>query len=297
VALLASRIRFEEKAILTALQRHGVVVDPVDTRSLSVMTDRDWPGPWLALNREIGHFRALYAASSLESAGVTMVNSAAATGVCGDKWHTSAALAAHGLLTPRTALAMTAEGAMAALEEIGYPAVIKPLVGSWGRLVTRVRDAATAATVLEYVEALPSPQARIAYLQAEVSGAERDIRVLVVGGRSIGAIWRRGTQWRANVARGGATEVCRLTPDIARAADSAAAAVGAEIAGVDLIESSSGELYVIEVNDRVEFRGFQQAHGDRIDVAHRIASYVEHKLAESEVLDNASGDLSTKAAA
>jgi [lysine-biosynthesis-protein LysW]--L-2-aminoadipate ligase len=282
VALLASRIRFEEKAILAALQRRGVTVGPLDTRSLFVAADGGWSGPRLAINREIGHFRALYAATSLESIGVTVVNTAAATGVCGDKWHTSAALTAHGLLTPRTAVAMTAEGALAALDEVGYPAVIKPLVGSWGRLVTRVPDSATASTVLEYVEALPSPQARIVYVQEEVRRAERDIRVLVVGGRSIGAICRRGTQWRANVARGAVSEVCPLTPDIARAADMAAAAVGAEIAGVDLIESSGGELYAIEVNDRVEFRGFDEAHGDRIDMAGRIASYIEQRLAESD---------------
>ena len=208
---------------------------------------------------------------------MTVVNSAAATRVCGDKWHTSAALLASGLATPPTALAMTSEAALGALDELGYPAVIKPLVGSWGRLVTRVPDRASATAVLEYVAALPSPQSHIVYLQQEIRPAERDIRVLVIGGRALGATSHRHADWHANVARGAVSEACELTPAIAERAVEAARALGSEIAGVDLIESADGELYVIEVNDRVEFRGFEDAHEGRLDPAAAIARHLDER--------------------
>lgn len=275
LALLASRIRFEEKALLSALERGGFVVDVVDPRTLVMTAGSTWTGPLLALNREIGQVRALYAASALEAAGVTMVNTAQTTRVSGDKWHTTTALLGAGVPTPRTALAATTEAGLEALQRVGYPAVIKPLVGSWGRLVTRVSDPATAAAVLEHVAALPSPQSHMVYVQEEIPHIDRDIRVVVVGGRALGATYRRSTQWRSNVARGAISEPCALSDDLTKHAEAAAAAVGAEIAGVDVLECVDGSLTVLEVNDRVEFRGFQQAHGSGIDVARAIVDHLK----------------------
>lgn len=274
VAVLASRVRYEEKQIMAALERRGVRFARLDPRSLVVTEGTRWEGARFVLNREVGYFRALYAAGTLESAGVTLLNSAEATRVSGDKWHTSAALVRHGLPTPRTALAMTPDAALDALDQLGYPAVIKPLVGSWGRLVTRLSDRETAAAVLEHLAALPSPQSHVLYLQEYVPGAGRDLRVLVVGGRAIGATYRRGDQWRTNVARGAVSERCPLGPDLVKLAEAAAEAVGAVIAGVDLIEDRDGRLTVLEVNDRVEFRGLQEAHGTAIDVADTIAAFL-----------------------
>ncbi|MGN9840982.1 RimK family alpha-L-glutamate ligase [Nonomuraea sp. H19] len=281
LSVLASRVRFEEKAIMSALERRGVSYDYLDSRSLFVAGNpakADWAGK-LVLNREVGHFRALYAASALESAGATVVNSSRATQVSGDKWHTSAALLGAGLPTPRTVLALTPQSALAALDKLGYPAVIKPLVGSWGRLVTRVADRETSTAVLEHVEALPSPQAHVIYLQEQVAKADRDIRVLVVGGRALGGTYRRSTEWRTNVARGAVSERLPLSAEHADLAVAAAASVGADIAGVDLIEDGDGVLTVLEVNDRVEFRGFQEAHGSHTDVADAIAA---HLIARTE---------------
>ncbi|MBL1084104.1 RimK family alpha-L-glutamate ligase [Streptomyces actinomycinicus] len=272
LGVLASRVRFEEKSILAALERRGAACEQIDPRALSVRAATPWTGPRTVLNREVGHYRALYAASALESAGTKVLNTAAATAVCGDKWQTTAALTAHGVPTPETVLALTPEAAPSALEQIGYPAVIKPLVGSWGRLVTRVTDPAMAAAVLEHLAALPSPQSHIVYVQREVAKADRDIRVLVVGGRAVGATYRRSEQWRTNVARGAVSERCPLDPALTALAVSAADAVGAHIAGVDLLQDPDGRLTVLEVNDRVEFRGLQQSHGTDIDAADALAA-------------------------
>lgn len=257
---------------MSALEKRGAEFEHLDPRTLFVAAGEEWNGPNIVINREIGHYRALYAASALEAVGVTVVNTAAATHLSGDKWHTSAALLAHGLPTPATALAVTPDAALKALEEIGYPAVIKPLVGSWGRLVTRVTDRSMASVVLEHIAALPSPQSHVVYLQELVPKADHDIRVIVIAGEAIGATHRRGEEWRTNVARGAVSEFRPLDSDIAGLAVAAAAAVGTDIAGVDLIEDKEGRLTVLEVNDRVEFRGFQQAHDTRLDVADIIAA-------------------------
>ncbi|GLX97676.1 RimK family alpha-L-glutamate ligase [Herbidospora sp. NBRC 101105] len=270
LAVLASRVRFEEKQIMAALERRGATFVHLDPRSL-VVADGVSRSDFV-LNREVGHYRALYAASALESAGATVLNTAAATHVSGDKWLTTSALMAAGLPTPRTALAMTPEAAVDALDQIGYPAVVKPLVGSWGRLVTALPDRATATAVLEHVAALPSPQQHVVYVQELVEKADRDIRVPVVGGRALGATYRRGDEWRTNVARGAVSTPFELTDVHAKLAVAAAEAVGAEIAGVDLLEDADGHLTVLEVNDRVEFRGFQNACG--IDVADAVAAHV-----------------------
>jgi [lysine-biosynthesis-protein LysW]---L-2-aminoadipate ligase len=274
VAVLASQLRLDEKRLLEAMERRGLACEHVDTRALWASLDgraRRWR---CALNREIGLVRALYAARTLEWSGVPVINDAAATEACGDKWRTSLALAAAGLPVPRTALALTPEAALAALEDIGYPALIKPVTGSWGRLIVRLRDAEMAGEVLEYVRALPGPQSHLCYVQEFIATPGRDIRAIVIGGEFLGAVYRIAAGTRANVARGARTQRCPETAEIAKLAVAAAAAVAADIAAVDLAEDPAGQLRVLEVNHRVEFSGFQAAMGGDVDVAGRIAGYV-----------------------
>jgi [lysine-biosynthesis-protein LysW]--L-2-aminoadipate ligase len=251
LAVLASRVRLDEKRILAALDRREVRYEHVDSRV--TWSELGGGGPrWdVVLNREIGHARAVQAARALEAEGSRVVNSAVATEVCGDKWRTSIALREASLPVPRTALALTPPAALDALDVIGYPAVLKPLVGSWGRLVTRLPDRATAEAVLEHVEALPGPQSHVVYLQEYVPNLDRDIRVVVVGGEALGAIYRRGDQWRTNVARGARTLRCEIDPELAKLAVTSAHAVGAGIVGVDLVQDSDGRLLVLEVNHGV----------------------------------------------
>lgn len=279
IAILASRIGADERRLFDALDRRGVPFDHVDTRGqwfLAGQRDLPWS---LVLNREIGQVRAAYAARCFAAAGVMVVNSADATEVCGDKWRTTMALQAAEVPIPRTALGLTPKAALAALDSIGYPTLIKPLVGSWGRLVAQLPDRTTAEGVFEYVAALSGPQSHLGYVQQLIDKPGRDIRAIVLGGDLLGAVYRTGELWRTNVALGAQTQPCEPTPEITKLAVDAAAAVGAEIAGVDLIEDRDGRLLVLEVNHRVEFTGFQSALGDRVDVADRI---VEHLLERAE---------------
>ncbi len=298
IAVLASGVRADERRLLAALERHGASYQYVDTRELwdtangrLGLRSRGEPRgraptgrarPWRAvLNREIGQVRAACAARMLESVGVPVLNSAAAIQTCGDKWQTSLALAAAGLPTPRTALGLTPAAALAALEDdIGYPALVKPLTGSWGRLIVELRDRRMAEEVFEYVSALPGPQSHLVYIQELIDKPGRDIRAIVVGGELIGATYRVAAGTRTNVARGALSQPCPETAGISKLAVAAAAATVAEVAAVDLIEDRDGQILVLEVNHRPEFSGFQAAMGDRVDVADRIIGYFLARAAQ-----------------
>jgi len=274
IAVLTAQIRAEERLLLDALQRRNARTEHVDTRTLwagAAGRGRRWA---CVLNREIGQVRAAYAARTLEAAGTLVLNDAAAIEVCGDKWRTSLALAAADLPAPRTALGLTPEAGLQALAEIGYPALIKPLVGSWGRLIAELRDERMARDMFEYVAALPGPQSHLVYVQELIAKPGRDIRALVVGGELLGATYRVAAGLRTNVALGARSQPCPETAEITKLAVAAAAAVNAEIAAVDLIEDDQGRILVLEVNHRAEFAGFQAAMGDRVNVADRIADYV-----------------------
>lgn len=271
IAVLASRVRREERAIFTALERRGIRYEHVDPRRLyqPAAALARWQ---LVLNREIAQVRALYAALALEAAGARVVNTAAAIETCSDKWHTAVALSAAGVPTPRTVLALSPEAACMAAAEIGYPAVFKPLTASWGRRVALAADAGMAEALMEYCAAIPGPYAHLLCVQQPIEKPDRDIRAVVIGGRVLGAAYRESAGWRTNVAIGARTRPCPLTEEITKLAAEAAGATGAEIAGVDLLEGPDGDLYVLEVNSGVEFTGFMSAL--KIDVAAAIADYL-----------------------
>ena len=272
VAVLASRLRWEEKRILDALEEREVPHELVNPRTLYTPLAAS-PARWtVALNREIGQTRALYTSLALEGGGVRVVNSAQATETCVDKSRTTIALRLAGLPTPQTILALSPEAARLAAQELGFPLVIKPLTGSWGRRVALLKDRETAEAVLDYCEALPSPQSQIVCLQEPIEKKGRDIRVIVVGERALGAVYRESDGWRTNVALGAETHRCELDDELASLAVEAAVATHAEIAGVDILEGWGGRRHVLEVNAGVEFRGFCSAVD--LDVAGAIVDYL-----------------------
>ncbi|MGH8934437.1 MAG: lysine biosynthesis protein LysX [Egibacteraceae bacterium] len=276
-AVAASRLRFEEKRILDTLARRKVSHTHLDPRRIWVELGAGAREYTAVLNREIAQTRGWYLAHLLEAAGISVVNSARASQTCADKVMCTTALRRHGLPVPRTAVALDTAGARDAVAALGYPVVIKPVVGSWGRLLGLLHDGDAVDAVLNHRDALPSPQHRVLYLQELIDKPGRDIRVIVIGGEAVGAIYRGAQDWRTNTARGASATPCALGPDLAELAVRAAAAVGADIAGVDLVEDRLGGCYVLEVNHTVEFRGFQAAHGDRIDVAAAIVDHLQER--------------------
>jgi [lysine-biosynthesis-protein LysW]---L-2-aminoadipate ligase len=272
LAVLTTRVRLEEDLIFQALERQGIPYMHVDERQLIIDFTRP---PELsfkfALNRLMSHTRSVYAAYALEAVGVTVLNSGRVIETCGDKIRTTLALALAGVPVPRTVVALSPRSAMEAVEEVGYPAVLKPAIGSWGRLLAKVGDRDSAEAFIEHKEALGSPIHSVFYVQEFINKRDRDIRTIVIGEQVIAAIYRRSEHWITNTARGATAEPCPLTPDLVKLSLDAAAAVGGGLLAVDLIERPDGELVVTEINHTMEFHGLVKGTG--INLADHIAEY------------------------
>lgn len=276
IGMLCSRVRRDERALFDAFAVRGVTCAQIDTRQMSSFTPLAdaHPGFAVVLDREIGLARAIYGASVLEARGVRVVNSAAATRTCGDKWETTRSLREAGLPVPETVLALTSDAALAAGERLGWPVVIKPLNGSWGRRIGRLNDPEAAALVFEHIAALPTPSAHIIYLQELVTDIEADLRLLVVGDQVVGSCERTGAGLRKNVALGSVPRIFSPGPDVRKIAVDAARAVEVDIAGVDILISRNRGPLVLEVNAGVEFGGLQSALCDKADIAGTIVDHL-----------------------
>jgi [lysine-biosynthesis-protein LysW]--L-2-aminoadipate ligase len=276
LAILYSRVRVEEKLLFEELERRGVPFDRIDDREvmfeLNGQAQAGTQFPYdVVLERCINHSRAVYALKLLEDAGVCTVNTYRVAETCGNKILTSSALARDGVPTPRTLVAFTPESALRAIEEVGYPAVLKPAVGSWGRLLSLVSDRYAAETILEHKEILGSYHHSIFYIQEYVPKPNRDIRSFVVGDECICAIYRYSDHWITNTARGGRAENCPITDEIAQPSVAAARAVGGGVLAIDLLESDRG-LLVNEVNYTMEFRNSIETTG--VNIPAKIVDYV-----------------------
>jgi [lysine-biosynthesis-protein LysW]---L-2-aminoadipate ligase len=286
VGVLLSRVRVEEKLLIEALDRRDVPYRLIDDRELvfdlaqpPYRTDTGssftGTGPFagidVVLERCLSYSRASYALRVLNGWGVPTVNTAAVVDTCGDKVLTTQALLRDGVPSPRTLLAFTPAAALAAIETLGYPCVLKPTVGSWGRLLARVNDRDAAEAILEHKETLGSYQHGIFYIQEFVAKPGRDIRAFVVGDRTIAAIYRHSAHWITNTARGATTTNCPITREIDRICVAAARAVGGGLLAIDLVESERG-LLVIEVNATMEFRNSIAPTG--VDIPDAVVDYV-----------------------
>ncbi len=272
IGILCSRIRAEEKLLFEALTRRGLDFQRIDDREVLFDLQRP-PQPYdVVLERCLHHSRALYALRIFNDWGIRTVNSYEVALTCGDKINTTTALIKAGVPSPRTIVAFTPESALLAIETLGYPVVLKPAVGSWGRLLAKVSDRDAAEAILEHKETLGSYQHAIFYIQEYVDKPSRDIRSFVVGDETICAIYRESAGWITNTARGGRARNCPVTPEIDRLSRAAARAVGGGVLAVDLLEHPDGRVTVSEVNYTMEFRNSIDTTG--VDIPGRIADYV-----------------------
>jgi len=274
IGVLYSRVRVEEKWIFGAMEKRGIDYERLDDRAISF--DLDNPAPWRAfdavLERSISYTSGLYALRMLNAFGVPTVNTAAVAEICGDKLTTSAMLAKAGLPQPHNATAFTPEAALEAIEAFGYPVVLKPVVGSWGRLLAKINDRDAAEAVLEHKATLGSVQHSVFYIQEYIAKPGRDIRAIVIGDRVLTAMYRKSEHWITNTARGGEGEICPITPEIESLCLGAAQSVGGGVLAVDLIEHPERGYLVNEINHTMEFHTMQPVSG--IDIADEIVAYV-----------------------
>lgn len=273
IGLLYSRIRVEEKLLVQALEQRGLSYDLLDVRDQAFdLHQGGWRGYDGVLDRCISHSQALATLHILESQGQRCVNRAAVAELCGDKLRTTLALVGAGVPTPRVEVAFTPDAALAAIERLGYPVVLKPTVGSWGRLLARVSDRDAAEALLEHKATLGGPQHSVFYIQEYVAKRGRDIRSFVVGDETICAIYRTSPHWITNTARGGTATPCPVTDELDALSRAAARAVGGGIVAIDLLERADGTLLVNEVNHTMEFRNSIAPTG--VDIPARIVAYL-----------------------
>jgi [lysine-biosynthesis-protein LysW]--L-2-aminoadipate ligase len=229
-----------------------------------------------------------------------VVNSPETGDVCADKAKNSLALAEADVPTPATEVAFTKEAALEAIESFGYPCVLKPVTGSWGRLMAKIDSRNAAEAILEHKETLGHYEHKVFYVQEFVDKPGRDVRVLAVDGEPVAAMTRSSDHWLTNAAKGGETKSFDLDERATELVEKASAAVGGGMLGVDLmevgveadadtaetgvdadadpVEADADDYTVHEVNHTVEFKALDSATD--ADVPARVVDWLEAKAAE-----------------
>jgi len=273
IGFLHSLIRKEEKLLIEAFKQRGVELVMLDDRKLIFDLESTLEVD-VVLERCINHSRAMHGLRLLESSGIRCINTSEVSRVCGDKMLSSLALKEAGVPQPPLRIAFTEKSALVAIEELGYPVVLKPAVGSWGRLLSKVNDREAAESLLEHKAILGSYHHSIFYIQKYVEKQGRDIRRFVVGDECIAAIYRTSPHWITNTARGAVASGCPVTDEIRTVSLAAANAVGGGVLAVDLFETTDGVL-VNEVNYTMEFRNSIETTGVNIP-AHMVDYVLEN---------------------
>lgn len=272
IGFLHSLIRKDEKLLLDEFKtRKDIEIIMIDDRKLTFSIGKDNFGLDVVIERCINHSRALHAIRLFESAGIKCVNSSKVATICGDKLLTSIALKEYHVPQPKLKIAFTEASALQAIEELGYPAVLKPAVGSWGRLLSKVNDRDAAEAILEHKTILGSYHHSIFYIQKYVEKKGRDIRTFVVGDQCVAAIYRTSEHWITNTARGGVASNCPVTDEINQISVNAARAVGGGVVAIDVFETDEG-LSVNEVNYTMEFKNSIKPTG--VNIPELIVDYV-----------------------
>jgi L-2-aminoadipate N-acetyltransferase (EC 2.3.1.-) len=281
VGLLYSRIRRDEKLLLGELRDRGHTVQKVDVRRQQF--DIHTPPAALAdvdivLDRCLATSRSVYLSRLCEAYGLPVINGASTAMVCADKLRTSVALAAAGVPTPRTSVAFSVDSALETIEGFGYPCVLKPVMGSWGRLMAKIDSRDAAEAILEHKAVLGHYEHKVFYLQEYIDKPDRDLRVVVTDGEPIAAMARSGDHWITNAAVGAETTPYVVSPAVAELAAAASEAVGGGLLGVDLMETDAGPV-VHEVNHTVEFKALDETVD--VDVPAAVVDWIETRVLEA----------------
>jgi len=277
VGFLYTRLRAEEKYLLESFEKRDDI-EVVRINDGDAFFDiHKLPEPVDVLfERSISYSRGLYISRIFEAHGVPVVNPSAVAEKCGDKYITSQILAANGIPTPRVYMAFDEESALKAIDAMGYPCVLKPVVGSWGRLIAKVDNRHMAESLIEHKSSL-GVNHQVFYIQEYINKPGRDIRAFVIGDQCIGAIYRSSENWITNTARGGVATNCPVTDEIADLCHRAARAVGGGLLALDLFETDNS-FTINEINHTMEFRNSITTTG--VDIPGKMIEYV---LAQASV--------------
>ncbi|SEH50882.1 [lysine-biosynthesis-protein LysW]---L-2-aminoadipate ligase [Halopenitus malekzadehii] len=286
VGILYSRIRKDEKLLLSELRDRDHEVTKIDVRKERFgldSTTADIENLDIVVDRCLATSRSLYATQFFASYGVPVINAPETADVCADKAKNSLALADADIPTPETEVAFTTDAALESIEEFGYPCVLKPVVGSWGRLMAKIDSRNAAEAILEHKATLGHYEHKVFYVQEFVDKPGRDIRVVAVDGEPIAAMTRTSDHWLTNAAKGGHAESFDIDDTALDLVERASEAVGGGLLGIDLMEvggADSGEYTVHEVNHTVEFKALNDAVD--VDVPAAVVDWLETRVANAE---------------
>ncbi|WP_158855261.1 lysine biosynthesis protein LysX [Halorhabdus sp. CUG00001] len=289
VGLLYSRIRQDEKLLLSELRERGHEVTKIDVRKQRFGLDSppaDFEGVDVVLDRCLATSRSLYATEFLDAYDIPVVNSHETAETCADKVTNSLELQKAGVPTPKTEVAFTKDTALEIIEDFGYPCVLKPVIGSWGRLMAKIDTKDAAEAILEHKATLGHYEHKVFYVQEFVEKPGRDIRVLATDGEPIAAMVRSSDHWLTNAAKGAETDVFELDDRARELVAEASEAVGGGLLGIDLMETGEDEdgnptgYTVHEVNHTVEFKALNDTV--ETDVPGQVVDWLETKAEVNE---------------
>ena len=282
VTILYDTIRWEEKALLEAGKKAGINVRMLDCKKLALDLDSN---PFSAdvdpatcgtiLQRCVSYYRNLHSTAALEGLGAKVINCLQTGILAGNKLFTHMLLSKAGVPTPKATVAFSKDAALQTLREQGLPMVIKPTVGSWGRMVSKISDMDSAEGIIEGRESM-YPIYQIHYLEELVKRPPRDIRVIMVGDNAVAAIYRTSNgekSWKTNMALGGRADPCDITPEMEEICIKAKNAVCGDIVGVDLMEDAQRGLVVHEVNNTTEYKNTVRVCS--VDIPRLILEYAK----------------------
>ena len=259
ICIVFDRLRTEEKLLQKNAEELGYETSMIDAKITSFDTDskpENFKFGDVVLERCVSYYRGLHFTACLEFMDIPVINKFDVANTCGNKMITSMLLKKNNIPTPKTYFSFSAEAALENFENVGYPLVIKPIIGSWGRSVMPVKDKDTAEAVIENRQVTDGPQDRIYYLQEMIDRPPRDIRIITVGDQAISAMYRKSSGgFKTNIALGADPELCEITKEIEDLCEKTSKAVGGGILGIDLMEDKKRGLVVHEVNNTVEFKG------------------------------------------
>lgn len=265
LSILYDTIRWEEKALFDAAKEKNINVKMVDCKNLSVSLDKSKEDFGTVIQRCVSYYRSLHSTAALEGKGINVINSLNTSIYAGNKLFTHMLLLKQGIPTPYSAVAFSEEAALELLDKKGYPMVLKPTVGSWGRMIALLKDRDSAEGIIESRENM-YPIYQVYYLEEFVVRPPRDIRAIMVGDKVVAAIYRYSGdgQWKTNMALGGKAEVCKVTKELEDMCIKAKNAVQGQIVGIDLMESKENGLVIHEINNTTEYKNTVRVTGVNI---------------------------------
>ncbi len=277
ITVLYDTIRLEEKLIIESAKKNDIPIELVDCKKLFINLNEKNVDFQTVLQRCVSYYRNIHSTASLEGFGINVINCLNTGLLAGNKLFTHMLLQKNNIPTPDVTVAFSKDAAMESLEKTGYPKIIKPTVGSWGRMVSKLNDHDAAEGIIEGKESM-HPIHQVHFLEEFVERPPRDIRAIVIGDTVSAAIYRNSGNgnWKTNTHLGGSAETCKVSNEMEDICLKAKDAVQGEIVGVDLMESKSKGLVVHEINNTTEFRNVVRV--TEVNIPKQILEYAKNSV-------------------